>query len=137
MKKNTQSALSEATIEIEEQDFAAMNGAKTSHANDSIQASENPAPEEIVTARTVSQSPLLKMGVVALICLLFVTIVGAMLGNSMNVLKFDKGIVQPPKEEQTPLAEPENETGKDKTALALTSQNNELKQIRDRLPSPT
>ncbi|QHG20549.1 hypothetical protein [Nostoc sp. ATCC 53789] len=137
MKKNTQSALSEATIEIEEQDFAAMNGAKTSHANDSIQPSENPAPEEIVTARTVSQSPLLKMGVVALICLLFVTIVGAMLGNSMNVLKFSKGIVQPPKEEQTPLAEPENETGKDKTALALTSQNYELKQIRDRLPSPT
>ncbi|WP_414516640.1 hypothetical protein [Nostoc sp. PCC 9305] len=137
MKKNTQSALSEATIEIEEQDFAAMNGAKTSHANDSIQPSENPAPEEIVTARTVSQSPLLKMGVVALICLLFVTIVGAMLGNSMNVLKFSKGIVQPPTEEQTPLAEPENETGKDKTALALTSQNNELKQIRDRLPTPT
>ncbi|WP_414514723.1 hypothetical protein [Nostoc sp. PCC 9305] len=137
MKKNTQSALSEATIEIEEQDFAAMNGAKTSHANDSIQPSENPAPEEIVTARTVSQSPLLKMGVVALICLLFVTIVGAMLGNSMNVLKFSKGIVQPPTEEQTPLAEPENETGKDKTALALTSQNYELKKIRDRLPSPT
>ncbi len=137
MSQNTQSALSEATIEIEEQDFAAMNGAKTSHANDSIQPSENPAPEEIVTAQTVSQSPLLKMGVVALICLLFVTIVGAMLGNSMNVLKFSKGIVQPPKEEQTPLAEPENETGKDKTALALTSQNNELKQIRDRLPSPT
>lgn len=137
MSQNTQSALSEATIEIEEQDFAAMNGAKTSHANDSIQPEQNPAPEEIVTARTVSQSPLLKMGVVALICLLFVTIVGAMLGNSMNVLKFDKGIVQPPKEEQTPLAEPENETGKDKTALALTSQNYELKQIRDRLPSPT
>ncbi len=137
MKKNTQSALPEATIEIEEQDFAAMNGAKTSHANDSIQPEQNPAPEEIVTARTVSQSPLLKMGVIALICFIFVALIGAMLGNSMNVLKFSKGIVQPPKEEQTPLAEPENETGKDKTALALTSQNNELKQIRDRLPSPT
>ncbi|MDZ7965848.1 MAG: hypothetical protein RM368_12870 [Nostoc sp. DedSLP03] len=137
MKKNTQSALPEATIEIEEQDFAAMNGAKASHANDSIHPSENPAPEEIVTARTVSQSPLLKMGVIALIVLLFVVIIGALIGNSMNVLKFSKGIVQPPTEEQTPLAEPENETGKDKTALALTSQNNELKQIRDRLPSPT
>ncbi|WP_265276864.1 hypothetical protein [Nostoc sp. KVJ3] len=125
-------------VEIESQDFAAMNGAKTSQANDSIQPEQNPAPEEIVTARTVSQSPLLKMGVVALICLLFVALIGAMLGNSMNVLKFSKGIVQPPKEkEQTPLAEPENETGKDKTALALTSQNYELKQIRDRLPSPT
>ncbi|MBE8970994.1 hypothetical protein IQ277_33785, partial [Nostocales cyanobacterium LEGE 12452] len=137
MSQNTQSALPETIIEIESQDFAAMNGAKTSHANDSIQPSENPAPEEIVTSRTVSQSPLLKMGVVALICLLFVTIIGAMLGNSMNVLKFSKGIVQPPTEEQTPLAEPENETGKDKTALALTSQNYELKQIRDRLPTPT
>ncbi len=137
MSQNTQSALPETTIEIESQDFAAMNGAKTSHANDSIQSEQNPAPEEIVTARTVSQSPLLKMGVVALICLLFVALIGAMLGNSMNVLKFDKGIVQPPTEEQTPLAEPENETGKDKTALALTSQNYELKQIRDRLPSPT
>lgn len=138
MKKNTQSALPEATIEIESQDFAAMNGAKTSHANDSIQAEQNPAPEEIVTARTVSQSPLLKMGVIALICFIFVALIGAMLGNSMNVLKFSKGIVQPPKEkEQTPLAEPENETGKDKTALALTSQNYELKQIRDRLPTPT
>ncbi|WP_375449273.1 hypothetical protein [uncultured Nostoc sp.] len=137
MKKNTQSALPEATIEIESQDFAAMNGAKTSHANDSIQPSENPAPEEIVTARTVSQSPLLKMGVIALICFIFVALIGAMLGNSMNVLKFSKDIVQPPTEEQTPLAEPENETGKDKTALALTSQNYELKKIRDRLPSPT
>ncbi|MHC5861666.1 hypothetical protein [Nostoc sp.] len=138
MSQNTQSALPEATIEIESQDFAAMNGAKTSHANDSIQPEQNPAPEEIVTYRTVSQSPLLKMGVVALICFIFVTLIGAMLGNSMNVLKFSKGIVQPPKEkEQTPLAEPENETGKDKTALALTSQNYELKQIRDRLPSPT
>ncbi|MFW9263690.1 hypothetical protein [Nostoc sp. CALU 546] len=137
MSQNTQSALPEATIEIEEQDFAAMNGAKTTRANDSIQPEENPAPEEIVTARTVSQSPLLKMGVVALICFIFVALIGAMLGNSMNVLKFSKGIVQPPTEEQTPLAEPENETGKDKTALALTSQNYELKQIRDRLPSPT
>ncbi len=137
MKKNTQSALPEATIEIEEQDFAAMNGAKTFHANDSIQPEQNPAPEEIVTARTVSQSPLLKMGVIALICFIFVALIGAMLGNSMNVLKFSKSIVQPPTEEQTPLAEPENETGKDKTALALTSQNYELKQIRDRLPSPT
>ncbi|WP_392476389.1 hypothetical protein [Nostoc sp. C110] len=137
MKKNTQSALPEATIEIEEQDFAAMNGAKTSHANDSIQAEQNPAPEEIVTARTVSQSPLLKMGVIALICFIFVALIGAMLGNSMNMLKFSKDIVQPPTEEQTPLAEPENETGKDKTALALTSQNYELKKIRDRLPSPT
>ncbi|WDD36201.1 hypothetical protein PQG02_31480 (plasmid) [Nostoc sp. UHCC 0926] len=136
MKKQQQEL--EATIEIEEQDFAAMNGAKTTRANDSIQAEENPAPEEIVTARTVSQSPLLKMGVVALICFIFVALIGAMLGNSMNVLKFSKGIVQPPKEkEQTPLAEPENETGKDKTALALTSQNYELKQIRDHLPSPT
>lgn len=137
MKKNTQSALPEATIEIESQDFAAMNGAKTSHANDSIQAEQNPAPEEIVTARTVSQSPLLKMGVIALICFIFVALIGAMLGNSMNVLKFSKDIVQPPTEEQTPLAEPENETGKDKTALALTSQNYELKKIRDRLPTPT
>ncbi|MBD2512059.1 hypothetical protein H6G91_33340 [Nostoc muscorum FACHB-395] len=137
MKKNTQSALPEATIEIEEQDFAAMNGAKTSHANDSIQAEQNPAPEEIVTARTVSQSPLLKMGVIALICFIFVALIGAMLGNSMNMLKFSKDIVQPPTEEQTPLAEPENETGKDKTALALTSQNYELKKIRDRLPTPT
>ncbi|MBD2651180.1 hypothetical protein [Nostoc foliaceum] len=137
MKKKQQEPLPEATIEIESQDFAAMNGAKTSSINDSDQREENPAPEEIVTARTVSQSPLLKMGVVALICFIFVALIGAMLGNSMNVLKFSKGIVQPPTEEQTPLAEPENETGKDKTALALTSQNYELKQIRDRLPSPT
>jgi hypothetical protein len=133
-----QEPLPSATIEIEEQDFAAMNGAKTSSINDSDQREENPAPEEIVTARTISQSPLLKMGVIALIVLLFVVIIGALIGNSMNVLNFSKGIVQPPKaNEQTPLAEPENETGKDKTALALTSQNNELKQIRDHLPSPT
>jgi hypothetical protein len=130
--------LPSATIEIEEKDFAAMNGAKTYKANDSIQPEQNPAPEEIVTARTVSQSPLLKMGVVALICSLFVIIIGALIGNSMNVLNFSKGIVQPPKaNEQTPLAEPENETGKDKTALALTSQSNELRQIRDHSPSPT
>jgi hypothetical protein len=130
--------LPSATIEIEEKDFAAMNGAKTSSINDSDQTEENPAPEEIVTTRTVSQSPLLKMGVVALICSLFVIIIGALIGNSMNVLNFSKGIVQPPKaNEQTPLAEPENETGKDKTALALTSQSNELRQIRDHSPSST
>ncbi|MFS0519373.1 hypothetical protein ACEYW6_32400 [Nostoc sp. UIC 10607] len=132
-----QEPLASATIEIESQDFAAMNGAKTSSINDSIQPEQNPAPEEIVTTRTVSQSPLLKMGVVALICSLFVIIIGALIGNSMNVLKFSSNKVQPTLEEQTPLAEAENETGKDKTALALTSQNYELKQIRDRLPSPT
>ncbi|MHC0067554.1 hypothetical protein ACWATR_32425 [Nostoc sp. UIC 10890] len=132
-----QEPLASATIEIESQDFAAMNGAKTSSINDSIQPEQNPAPEEIVTTRTVSQSPLLKMGVVALICSLFVIIIGALIDNSMNVLKFSSNKVQPTLEEQTPLAEPENETGKDKTALALTSQNYELKQIRDRLPSPT
>jgi hypothetical protein len=138
MSQNSQEPLLSATIEIKSPDFAAMNGAKVSQVNDSDQREENPAPEEIVTTLTVSQSPLLKMGVIALIVFLFVVIIGAMLGNSMNVLKFDKGIVQPPKaNEQTPLAEPENETGKDKTALALTSQNNELKQIRDHLPSPT
>ncbi|MDZ8140695.1 MAG: hypothetical protein RM049_36290 [Nostoc sp. DedQUE04] len=137
MKKKQQEPLPEATIEIESQDFAAMNGAKTFSINDSDQREENPAPEEIVTTRTVSQSPLLKMGVVALICSLFVIIIGALIGNSMNVLKFSSNKVQPTLEEQTPLAEPENETGKDKTALALTSQNYELKQIRDRLPSPT
>lgn len=132
-----QEPLPSATIEIESQDFAAMNGAKTSSINDSIQPEQNPAPEEIVTTRTVSQSPLLKMGVVALICSLFVIIIGALIGNSMNVLKFSSNKVQPTLEEQTPLAEAENETGKDKTALALTSQNYELKQIRDRLPTPT
>lgn len=154
MKKKQQEPLPEATIEIEEiqnqeplpsaiieiesQDFAAMNGAKISQDNDSNEPEQNPAPEEIVTYRTVSQSPLLKMGVVALICSLFVIIIGALIGNSMNVLKFPKGIVQTPKaNEQTPLPEPENETGKDKTALALTSQNNQLKQIREQKPSIT
>ncbi|OYD90439.1 hypothetical protein CDG77_17340 [Nostoc sp. 'Peltigera membranacea cyanobiont' 213] len=121
-----------------EQDFAAMNGAKSSQINESIQPEENPAPEEIVTTRTVSQSPLLKGGVIALICLLFVTIIGALLGNSLNVLKFSSGNVQTTKKEvQTTSVEPENETGKDKTALALTSQNYELKQIRDQKVSPT
>ncbi|MBN3957797.1 hypothetical protein [Nostoc sp. NMS8] len=142
MKKNTQEPLPGATIEIEEKDneldFAAMNGAKTTRDNDSIEPEENPAPEEIVTTRTVSQSPLLKGGVIALICLLFVTIIGALLGNSLNVLKFSSGNVQTARKEvQTAPVEPESETGKDKTALALTSQNYELKQIRDHLPSPT
>lgn len=133
-----QEPLPSATIEIESQDFAAMNGAKTSSINDSIQPEQNPAPEEIVTTRTVSQSPLLKMGVVALICSLFVIIIGALIGNSMNVLKFQSDKVQTPKaNEQTPLPEPENETGKDKTALALTSQNNQLRQIREQKPSIT
>ncbi|HYW21302.1 MAG TPA: hypothetical protein VE956_18775 [Nodularia sp. (in: cyanobacteria)] len=142
MKKNTQEPLPGATIEIEEKDneldFAAMNGAKTTRDNDSIQPEENPAPEEIVTTRTVSQSPLLKGGVIALICLLFVTIIGALLGNSLNVLKFSSGNVQTARKEvQTAPVEPESETGKDKTALALTSQNYELKQIRDQKATPT
>ncbi|MCC5654395.1 hypothetical protein LC609_32365 [Nostoc sp. XA013] len=137
MKKNCQSALPEATIEIESQDFAAMNGAKISQANDSIQPSENPAPEEIVTARTVSQSPLLKMGVIALIVLAFVTIIGALIGNSMNALNFSSNKAQPTKaKEQTPEAEVVDETGKDKTALALTSQNYELKKIREEKSNP-
>ncbi|MBG1269775.1 hypothetical protein [Nostoc sp. WHI] len=137
MSQKQQEALPSASIEIKEKDFAAMNGAKTYKINDSIQPEENPAPEEIVTARTVSQSPLLKMGVVALICSLFVIIIGALIGNSMNMLKFESDKVQPPTEAQTPIAEPENETGKDKTALALTSQNYEFKKIRDQKPSPT
>ncbi|MBC6431886.1 hypothetical protein FM036_14265 [Nostoc sp. HG1] len=142
MIQTTQEPLTGATIEIEEKDneldFAAMNGAKSSQTNDSIQPEENPAPEEIVTTRTVSQSPLLKGGVIALICLLFVTIIGALLGNSLNVLKFSSDKVQSPKKEvQTTQVEPENETGMDLTALALTSQNYELKQIRDQKPTPT
>ena len=146
MKKTTQEPLPSTTIEIEEQDeekdneldFAAMNGAKSYIINDSIQPEENPAPEEIVTTRTVSQSPLLKGGVIALICLLFVTIIGALLGNSLNVLKFSSGNVQTARKEvQTVPVEPESETGKDKTALALTSQNYELKQIREEKPTPT
>ncbi|MHC5748714.1 MAG: hypothetical protein ACYTXT_44155 [Nostoc sp.] len=138
MSQKQQEPLPEATIEIEEQDFAAMNGAKTTRANDSIQPSENPAPEEIVTARTVSQSPLLKMGVIALIVLAFVTIVGALIGNSMNALNFSSNKAQPTKaKEQTPEAEVVDETGKDKTALALTSQNYELKKIREEKPNPT
>ncbi|MHC5739923.1 hypothetical protein [Nostoc sp.] len=146
MIQTTQEPLPSASIEKKdeikekdnEQDFAAMNGAKSSQINDSNQPEENPAPEEIGTTRTVSQSPLLKGGVIALICLLFVTIIGALLGNSLNVLKFSSGNVQTAKKEvQTPPVEPENETGKDKTALALTSQNYELKQIRDQKPTPT
>lgn len=132
-----QEPLLSATIEIEEQDFAAMNGAKISQLNDSIQPSENPAPEEIVTARTVSQSPLLKMGVIALLVLAFVTIIGALIGNSMNALNFSSNKAQPTKaKEQTPEAEVVDETGKDKTALALTSQNYELKKIREEKPNP-
>ncbi|WP_373526782.1 hypothetical protein [Nostoc sp.] len=138
MIQKQQEPLLSTTIEIEEKDFAAMNGAKTSQINDSIQPEENPAPEEIVTARTVSQSPLLKMGVVALIVLAFVTIVGALIGNSMNALKFSSNKAQPTKaEEQTKETEVVDETGKDKTALALTSQNYEFKKIRDQKPSPT
>jgi hypothetical protein len=142
MIQNTQEPLPSATIEIEDKDdeldFAAMNGAKASQLNDSIQPEENPAPEEIVTTRTVSQSPLLKGGVIALICLLFVTIIGALLGNSLNVLKFSSDNVQTARKEvQTAPVEPENETGKDKTALALTSQNYELKQIREEKATPT
>lgn len=142
MIQTTQEPLPSATIEIEEKDneldFAAMNGAKSYIINDSTQPEENPAPEEIVTTRTVSQSPLLKGGVIALICLLFVTIIGVLLGNSLNVLKFSSGNVQTAKKEvQTPPVEPESETGKDKTALALTSQNYELKQIREEKATPT
>ncbi|WP_265278150.1 hypothetical protein [Nostoc sp. KVJ3] len=65
---------------------------------------------------------------------------GAHWGNARQLnecAEVFQGHCAPKEKEQTPLAEPENETGKDKTALALTSQNYELKQIRDRLPSPT
>lgn len=143
MIQTTQEPLPSATIEINDEvsnrDFASMNGAKSSDkTTDSIQQEENPAPEEIVTTRTVSQSPILKGGVIAFISLLFVMIIGTLLGNSINVLKFSSSNVQPPKKEaQITPVEPENETGKDKTALALTSQNYELKQIRDQKTTPT
>lgn len=138
MSQKQQEPLSSASIELTEKDFAAMNGAKTSQTNDLSQPEDNPAPEEIVTTQAVSQSPLLKMGVIALIVLAFVMIVGALIGNSMNALNFSSNKAQPTKaKEQTPETEVVDETGKDKTALALTSQNYEFKKIRDQQPSPT
>ncbi|MCG6133987.1 MAG: TrbI/VirB10 family protein [Nostoc sp. LLA-1] len=112
--------------------FAAMNGVKAQIKES--KSPEIPQPEEIVTTRTVSQNPILKMGVIGGGILLFIMLIGGVINGSMNALNLTTTKeIEPAKNSQEVLEEPEikDETGETKTALALTSQNLEFKKIRD------
>ncbi|UKP01222.1 hypothetical protein L6494_28350 (plasmid) [Nostoc sp. UHCC 0870] len=95
-------------------------------------AKEIPEPEEVVTTRTVSQNPLLKVIVIGGIILMFVMLIGGVINGSMNALKLSTTKIEPKQnvqEVEKQLAI--DETGKDKTALALTSQSSDFKKVRD------
>jgi hypothetical protein len=129
-----------------DKDFAAMNG--VSIQIESLADTEAPEPEEITTTRTIPQNPLLKMAVIGGIILIFIMIVGGLINGSMNALNFSSTKIESPKINLETIEEPvKDETGQNKTALALTSQNVEFKKIRDQkaeaeatstaTPSPT
>ncbi|MCC5633536.1 hypothetical protein LC613_39445 [Nostoc sphaeroides CHAB 2801] len=130
------------SLDKKEKDFAAMNG--VSIQLESLADTEAPEPEEITTTRTIPQNPLLKMAVIGGIILVFIMIVGGLINGSMNALNFSPTKIEPPKINLETIEEPvKDETGQNKTALALTSQNVEFKKIRDQkteatpTPSPT
>lgn len=119
----------------ERKNFAAMNGVKDLNIN--IESSDEvekeiPEPEEIVTTRTVSQNPFLKVIVIGGGILMFVMLIGGVINGSMNALKASTNQKIEPKQNSQEVEEPVvDETGKDKTALALTSQSVDLKKVRD------
>lgn len=132
------------SLDKKDKDFAAMNG--VSIQLESLADREAPEPEEITTTRTIPQNPLLKMAVIGGIILVFIMIVGGLINGSMNALNFSPTKIESPKTNQETIEEPvKDETGQNKTALALTSQNVEFKKIRDQkaettstpTPSPT
>ncbi|MCC5603933.1 hypothetical protein [Nostoc favosum] len=130
------------SLDKKDKDFAAMNG--VSIQLESLADTEAPEPEEITTTRTIPQNPLLKMAVIGGIILVFIMIVGGLINGSMNALNFSPTKIEPPKTNQETIEEPvKDETGQNKTALALTSQNVEFKKIRDQkteatsTPTPT
>ncbi|MBD2536382.1 hypothetical protein H6G97_46715 [Nostoc flagelliforme FACHB-838] len=118
-------------------DFAAMNGVSVEA--EPLPQSEVPEPEEIVTTRTIPQNPLLKMAVIGGGILVFIMIIGGLINGSMNALNISTTKIESPKtnQETTELSEIVDETGKTKTALALTSQNSEFKKIRDQKAEAT
>ena len=127
---------------LDKKDFAAMNG--VSIQLQSLADSEAPEPEEITTTRTIPQNPLLKMAVIGGVILVFVMIVGGLINGSMNALNFSTTKIESPKTNKEIIEEPvKDETGQNKTALALTSQNLEFKKIRDQktevspIPTPS
>ncbi|MBD2565405.1 MULTISPECIES: hypothetical protein [Nostoc] len=130
------------SLDKKDKDFAAMNG--VSIQLQSLADTEAPEPEEITTTRTIPQNPLLKMAVIGGIILIFIMIVGGLINGSMNALNFSTTKIESPKISLEAIEEPvKDETGQNKTALALTSQNVEFKKIRDQkaeataAPSPT
>ncbi|MBC1280261.1 hypothetical protein GNF10_31020 [Nostoc sp. UCD121] len=132
------------SLDKKDKDFAAMNG--VSIQLESLADTEAPEPEEITTTRTIPQNPLLKMAVIGGIILIFIMIVGGLINGSMNALNFSTTKIESPKISLEAIEEPvKDETGQNKTALALTSQNVEFKKIRDQkaqaeataAPSPT
>lgn len=150
IEKETQYPIEEELIQVErevpdstvseEKDFAAMNG--VSIEVESLTQIDAPEPEEITTTRTIPQNPLLKMAVIGGVILVFVMIVGGLINGSMNALNFSTTKIESPKTNQETTEEPVNdETGQNKTALALTSQNAEFQKIRNQKaeasPSPT
>lgn len=113
--------------------FAAMNGANIEINTVNSFQEEIPEPEEIVTTRTVSQNPILKMAVIGGGIFIFIMLIGGVINGSMSALKLSTAKkIEPTQNSQQVLEEPiKDETGKDKTALALTSQSLEMKKMRD------
>ena len=120
-----------------------MNGVKIEIDTTTKPQSEGPEPEEIVTQSTVSQNPILKMGVIGGGIFIFIMLIGGVINGSMNVLNMGNTKIEPPENNllKTESSEIVDETGQTKTALALTSQNSEFKKIRDQKaessPTPT
>jgi hypothetical protein len=135
---------SSASIPVEEEDFAQMNGVANDHTrkDQSItqlqpETPEVPEPEEIITTRGVFQQPWIKAVVVGSGGLLIFGILGLMANSGFNAISNTNSapspqITQEPTETQNEENQPKDDTGETKTALALTSQKGELQDLKQR-----
>ncbi|MFN6572017.1 hypothetical protein [Dendronalium sp. ChiSLP03b] len=126
------------TASFDKKNFAAMNGVNIEINAVANQQQEVPQPEEIITTRTVSQNPVLKMAVIGGGILIFIMLIGGVISGSMNALNLATTKQIEPVKSLEVVESPEikDETGQTKTALALTSQNVELKKLRDLKATP-
>lgn len=119
--------------------FAEMNGVKfepdTSKTQEQTELQkEIPEPEQIITTRSVSQQPWIKAVVIGVAVLLAVGFVGVLANTSITSLNSNSSTeIKPSPTVSKSLIEEDikdsEDSGKTKTALALTSQKGELQDL--------
>ncbi|WP_341531431.1 hypothetical protein WKK05_37625 (plasmid) [Nostoc sp. UHCC 0302] len=149
--KEEYSTFDKASIPVEEEDFAQMNGISVNDRTTEdqlttqlqLEVPEAPEPEEIITTRGVFQQPWIKAVVVGSGGLLIFGILGLMANSGFNAISNTNSAPSPQITSATETQnneenqnQPKDDTGETKTALALTSQKGELQNLNfERTPN--